>query len=164
MTGKASHDMERSGSYEPEMDDVNRMRYLLDLQNNFNPGGLSAEALANRLYALSPRIGLSSSSLLGEAMPNLPMEADSNGFESSESSHSDGRIFSPEETHSLKDVTPATNAITPCVGTASMGDTVPGLRDAIKGLFHLWAHSRNGRSNDGEPDKEEFLRIVHDSI
>lgn len=162
-TGKASHDTEKYDAYDLDMDRVNRMRYLLDLQGTFSPDVMSPEALANRLYALSPRASFSSSSLLGEALPNAPTEPDSNEFESSVSSHSDGRVFSPEEAHACQEsVTPATKTIPSSDNVVS--NTDPGLREAIKGLFHLWAHSRNSRTSESEPDKEEFLRIVHDSI
>lgn len=132
------------------------MRYLLKLQGIYSPGALSPEALANRLYALSPRLGVSSLSLHEEAkaVGDEQPEMDSVGFESSTSSHSDGNLFSPEEHKGA--------SVLELQMESPAADT--GLRETMKGLFQLWSQARKSQHGYDEPSKEEFLRIVQDAI
>lgn len=127
---------------------------MLELQGIYSPGALSPEALANRLYALSPRLGVSSLSLHEEAKIVGDEQPEMDSFESSTSSHSDGNLFSPEEHKGA--------SVLELQIESPAADT--GLRETIKGLFQLWSQARKSQPDYDEPNKKEFLRIVQDSI
>ncbi|KAH8120368.1 hypothetical protein DFH11DRAFT_1539519 [Phellopilus nigrolimitatus] len=142
---------------------------------DLSPGALSARALARRLHSLSPRPSHTPS-----PAPREDEDTGTEGTSSLDSSDSpqtsDGLLCTPPV---LLEASPHTEIVSPIPRVLRKpfeleggdredkieDDVDAGLRDAIKGLYCLWATTRKGRTNASVADeKDAFIRVVNNVV